>query len=284
MRFFVTGAAGQLGWEVSAVLEHDGAEVVRATHASLPIEDRRAVDAALDAARPDVVIHAAAMTNVDRCEEEPQTAEAVNTLGTQHVADAAARVGAHLLYVSTDYVFDGTATRPYTESDDTNPISVYGITKLRGERACPPDATVVRTAWVAGAHSPNFVTTVLQLCDGDGELRFVDDQRSTPTFTADLCGALVALATDRRAGCFHVTNAGDASRFELACETVALAGGDPDRVVPISTDELRPARPARRPAYSVLDTGAFRTAGYDALPDWRDGLARLVSELRSAPR
>jgi dTDP-4-dehydrorhamnose reductase len=284
MRFLVTGAAGQLGWDVSTLLERDGAEVVRATHASLPIEDRRVVDAALDAARPDVVIHAAAMTNVDRCEEEPQVADAVNALGTQHVADAAARVGAHLLYVSTDYVFDGTATRPYRESDDTNPVSVYGATKLDGERACPPDATVVRTAWVAGAHASNFVTTVLQLCEGDGELRFVDDQRSAPTFTVDLARALAALAADRQAGCFHVTNAGDASRYELARATVALAGGDPDRVVPISTEELRPARPARRPAYSVLDTHAFRAAGYDPLPDWRDGLARLVAELRSGTR
>lgn len=282
MRFLVTGAAGQLGWDVSTRLERDGAEVVRTTHASLPIDDERAVGAAIDAARPDVVIHAAAMTNVDRCEEEPQTAEAVNALGTQHVADAAARVGAHLVYVSTDYVFDGAATRPYTEDDETGPLSIYGATKLRGERACPPEATVVRTAWVAGAHGSNFVTTVLGLCERDAELRFVDDQRSAPTFSADLAGALVALATDRRPGCFHVTNAGDASRFELARETVALAGGDPDRVVPISTDELRPRRPARRPVYSVLDNGAFGAAGYQPLPDWRDGLARLVSDLRSA--
>ncbi|HXW38354.1 MAG TPA: dTDP-4-dehydrorhamnose reductase, partial [Acidimicrobiales bacterium] len=230
------------------------------------------------------VIHAAAMTNVDRCEEDPGTAEAVNALGTQHVADAAARIGAHLLYVSTDYVFDGTATRPYSEADETNPVSVYGLTKLAGERACAPEATIVRTAWVAGAHGTNFVTTVLRLCGGDGDLRFVADQRSAPTYTADLARALVELALDRRAGCFHVTNSGHASRYELARETVALAGGDPERVVPISTDELNPPRPARRPSYSVLDNRAFLAAGYDALPDWRDGLARLVAELRSAPR
>ncbi len=283
MRFLVTGATGQLGWDVAELLERDGAEVVRGTHASLPVEDAGVVAAAIEAARPDVVIHAAAMTDVDRCEEEPETAEAVNAVGTRHVAEAAARVGAHLLYVSTDYVFDGTATRPYKETDTANPVSVYGATKLAGERACPPDATVVRTAWVAGAHARNFVTTVLELARGAGELRFVDDQRSSPTFSVDLAGAVVSLARERRPGCFHVTNRGEASRFEQARETVALAGGDPNRVVPISTADLRPARPARRPAYSVLDNGAFEGAGYRPLPEWHDGLARLVAELGPAP-
>ncbi len=280
MRVFVTGAGGQLGREVAERAEAAGDGVVRATHGSLSLEDRRAVDAALDAARPDVVIHCAALTNVDRCEEEPRAAEAANALGTEHVADAAARVGAHLLYVSTDYVFDGTGVRPYVESDAPNPISVYGATKLAGEGKCGPDATVVRTAWLAGTHGTNFVTAVLELAAGGGELRFVEDQRSTPTFTADLAPALLRLAADRRPGCFHVTNGGQASRHELAQEIVSLAGGDPERVVPISTDELLPPRPARRPAYSVLDNGAFAAAGYDRLPEWRDGLARLVSRLR----
>ncbi len=282
MRVLVTGAAGQLGRAVADRFEAAGDDVVRATHSSMPVEDRRVVDATLDAVHPDVVVHCAAMTNVDRCEEEPDAAEATNALGTEHVADAAARVGAHLLYVSTDYVFDGTAASPYRVSDECNPISVYGATKLAGERACPTGATIVRTAWVAGAHAPNFVTTVLELAERDGELRFVDDQRSTPTFCADLAPALVRLATDRRVGCFHVTNGGQASRYELARETVALAGGDPRRVVPIATADLFPPRLARRPAYSVLDNSAFVAAGYDPLPAWRDGLARLVSQLRVA--
>jgi dTDP-4-dehydrorhamnose reductase len=282
MLFLVTGAAGQLGWDVADLLEREDAEVVRATHDSLRVEDAGAVAAAIEAARPDVVIHAAAMTNVDRCEEDPEAAEAINVDGTRNVAEAAAHARAHLVYVSTDYVFDGTATRPYRETDDTNPVSVYGATKLAGERACPPEATVVRTAWVAGAHARNFVTTVLELARREGELRFVEDQRSSPTFTQDLAGALVSLARERQPGCFHVTNGGEASRFELARETVALAGGDPARVVPIATADLRPARPARRPAYSVLDNGAFQGAGHRALPEWRDGLARLVSELGGA--
>ncbi|MGH8996293.1 MAG: dTDP-4-dehydrorhamnose reductase, partial [Acidimicrobiales bacterium] len=204
MRVLVTGAGGQLGQDVVETLRMEGGhEVVALDHRSLPVEDAAAVDRALDEHRPDVVIHAAAMTNVDRCEDEPEAARAVNVVGTANVAGSAERVGAHLVCVSTDYVFDGRATRPYQESDEPNPVSAYGRTKLEGERACPPDATIVRTSWLAGAGGPNFVSTVLGLVDGSGALRFVDDQRGSPTFTSDLAPAIVALARDRRPGVFH---------------------------------------------------------------------------------
>jgi dTDP-4-dehydrorhamnose reductase len=276
----VTGAAGQLGRDiVSALRPHQMVEVTAAGHASLAVEDRAAVDELFDSVRPDVVIHSAAFTDVDGCETDPQRANAVNALGTGNVAGAADRAGAHLVYVSTDYVFDGRSSRPYRESDPTNPISVYGSSKLAGELLCPQSATIVRTSWLSGAHAANFVRTVLRLGERDGELRFVDDQRGSPTFTADLAPAVVALAMDRRAGCFHVTNRGEASRFELAKETLAIAGADPRRVHPIPTEELDPPRPATRPAYSVLDTSAFEDAGYPPLPPWRDGLARLVAQL-----
>ncbi len=284
MRVLVTGAGGQLARDVCAVLAADAHEVAAFDHASLAVEDPVSVDAVMDAVRPDAVIHAAALTNVDRCEEEPDLAEAVNAAGTGHVADAATRVGAHLVYVSTDYVFDGRATRPYRETDRTNPLSVYGRTKLAGERACGERATIVRTSWVAGEGAPNFVATVLALAGASGPLRFVDDQRASPTYTADLAVALAALARDRRPGCFHVTNSGDASRYELAREVLAIAGADPDRVEPISTGQLDPPRPAVRPAYSVLDNGAFESAGYPGLPDWRDGLARLIARLAGSSR
>ena len=266
------------------VLGRDPAiEVIAADHAVLAVEDRAAVDGLIAAVRPGIVIHAAALTNVDRCEEDPELAQAINALGTQNVAEAADRVGAHLVYVSTDYVFDGQSKRPYRESDATNPISVYGATKLAGERACSDRSTIVRTSWVCGAHGANFVRTVLTLAGRPGELRFVDDQRGSPTFTADLAPAVVALAVDRRPGCFHVTNRGDASRFELAAETLALVGGDPKRVLAISTGDLDPPRPAARPPYAVLDNSAFEAAGYRPMPPWRDGLARLVGQLTEQP-
>jgi dTDP-4-dehydrorhamnose reductase len=285
MKVLVTGAGGQLGRDVLLVLQGDKAvELTAADHASLPVENRALVDELFGAVHPDIVIHSAALTNVDLCEEDPERANAVNGIGTKNVADAAQRVGAHLLYVSTDYVFDGRAMRPYRESDPTNPISVYGASKLAGELAVPESATIVRTSWVCGAHGANFVRTVLGLVDREGELRFVDDQRGSPTFTTDLALAVVALAMDRRPGCFHVTNRGEASRFELARETLAVAGGDPGRVLPISTDELVPARAATRPAYSVLDNATFEAAGYQALPPWRDGLARLCAQLNERSR
>lgn len=280
MRVLVTGAAGQLGRDIlSALRPHQMVEVTGADHDSLAVEDRAAVDELFDSVRPDVVIHTAALTDVDGCETDPQRANAVNALGTGNVAGAADRAGAHLVYVSTDYVFDGRSSRPYRESDPTNPISVYGSSKLAGELLCPESATIVRTSWLSGAHAANFVRTVLRLGERAGELRFVDDQRGSPTFTADLAPAVVALAMDRRAGCFHVTNRGEASRFELAQETLAIAGADPGRVQPIPTEELDPPRPATRPAYSVLDTSVFEDAGYPPLPPWRDGLARLVAQL-----
>jgi dTDP-4-dehydrorhamnose reductase len=279
VRVLVTGAAGQLGQDIVSVLGRESVESITANHARLAIEDPAGVAELLGAVHPDVVIHAAALTDVDLCEEDPERAWAVNATGTGNVAEAAERVGAHLVYISTDYVFDGRGSRPYRESDETNPISVYGATKLAGERLCPAGATIVRTSWLNGAHGANFVRTVLRLGDGSGELRFVDDQRGSPTFTADLAPAVVALATDRRPGCFHVTNLGDASRFELARETLAVAGADPRRVVPISTDQLDPPRPAARPAYSVLDNSAFVRAGYPPMPPWRVGLERLVAQL-----
>jgi len=277
----VTGAGGQLGQEIVDVLDRDAqVEAVAADHRALPVDDVAALEAAFEAVRPDIVIHTAALTNLDRCEEHPDEADAVNAAGTRNVVRAAARAGgAHIVYISTDYVFDGRGTRPYRESDETHPLSVYGQTKLAGERACPPEATIVRTSWVAGRHGANFIRTVLDLGRQRGLLRFVDDQRASPTFTADLAPAVIALAKDRRPGCFHVTNAGTASRFELAKETLAAAGADPSRVRPITTAELDPPRPAVRPAYSVLDNEAFVSAGYEPLRPWPEALASLVAQL-----
>ncbi len=246
--------------------------------------DRDAVLGAVLALRPDTIVHAAAWTAVDACEGDPDRAFAVNALGTRHVAEAARRIGAHVVYVSTDYVFDGTSPRPYVEWDEPRPVSVYGRSKLAGERELGPDATVVRTSWVCGAHGANMVKTVLRLAAEPGPLRFVDDQRGSPTFTADLAGRVALLALDRRPGTFHVTNQGVTSWFGFARAVIEDSGGDPERVEAIRTGDLDPPRPAPRPANSVLDNAALRMSGQPLLPDWRGALRRLLAEVAVAGR
>ena len=302
MKVLVTGAGGQLGRDLvdafggvvpvggrrCSLYGPDGpgvaVPVVGLDHATLPVEDRGAVLAAVDGFRPDVVVHAAAWTAVDACEADPDRALAVNALGTRHLAEAADRYGAHLVYVSTDYVFDGRSPRPYVEWDPTNPLSVYGASKLGGERECPPGATIVRTSWVCGAHGANMAKTALRLAAGDGALRFVDDQHGCPTFTADLAAAIVTLATDRRPGIHHVTNQGATTWYGFVGAVLAAAGHDPARVHPIATADLQPPRPAPRPANSVLDNAALRLGGLPRLPDWQDGLDRLVRALDTDER
>jgi dTDP-4-dehydrorhamnose reductase len=226
-------------------------------------------------------VHAAAWTEVDACEADPDRALAANGLGTRHVAEAARRVGAHLCYLSTDYVFDGTKPGPYTEWDDPNPQSVYGRSKLAGERELgrDPASTVVRLSWVCGRHGANMVKTILRLAAERDQLAFVDDQRGHPTFAADAAGAIRRLVAERRPGLFHVTNQGVVTWYEFARAVLESAGLDPERVRPISTAELDPPRPAPRPANSVLDNLALRLSGLPLLPHYRASLDRLVAEL-----
>jgi len=282
VRVLVTGAGGQVGRDVSdlfaAAAQH---EVIAADHASLDVGDRDAVMQAITGSRPDAVVHCAAWTAVDACESDPDRALLVNALGTRHVAEASNRVGAHLLYVSTDYVFDGEKSEPYVEWDPPNPRSVYGRSKLGGENEAGPEATIVRTSWVCGAHGPNMVKTILRLVAEHETLTFVDDQRGHPTFADDLATMLVRLVVERRPGLFHVTNQGAVSWFEFAAAVLGAAGLDSARVRPISTAELQPPRPAPRPANSVLDNAALRLGGIDLLPDFREPLARLVGTLTS---
>ncbi len=310
-RVLLTGGDGQLGRDLRRILAGEvpdgGSPVSGATPLGLAtpvaegafevlstdidtmnLVDRTAVRSASEAFRPEVVLHGGAFTSVDACESDPDTAFAVNALGTRNVAEAAAAVGAHLVYISTDYVFDGTLDRPYLEWDRPDPRSVYGLSKLAGEteaRAlCGPSATVVRTSWVSGAHGANMVKTVLAMAADSSRrpLRFVDDQVGCPTFTADLARAVVRLALDRRPGTFHVTNQGETSWYGLARATLTAAGHDAGLVEPIATADLIPARPAPRPANSRLDNAALRLSGLPLLPGWEDGLGRLVAALSVA--
>ncbi len=290
MRVLITGAAGQVGREVVAVLERRAAErrrgpaleAVALGRDACDVARRDAVLAVVSGVEPDVVIHCAAFTAVDACESEPDRAYMVNALGTRHVAEAARRVGAHLVAVSTDYVFDGRSSQPYREWDAPHPLSVYGASKLGGERECDPSATVVRTSWVCGRFGPNMAKTVLRLAAGEGPLRFVDDQHGSPTVAADLAEMLVTLGLERRPGLFHVTNTGATTWYGFARVVLAAAGGDPGRVETIATGALVPPRPAPRPANSVLDNAALRLSGIALLPAWEESVARLIGELGMA--
>lgn len=300
MRVVVTGAAGQVGTDLvdalrgvvpvagrsTALLGGAGVvpgefDVVALTHADLAIEDPDAVERVLLKASPEVVVHLAAYTAVDRAETEPARAFEVNGNGTANVAAVAEQLGAHLVYVSTDYVFDGTKPTGYLEDDPPAPTSVYGASKLAGERVCPPGVTIARVSWVAGYHGANIVRLATQRALAATPMRFVDDQRGSPSFAADLAGGIVTLVRDRPAGIVHLTNQGTTTWFELVQEVVACCGGDPGLVTAITTAELSPAPLARRPANSVLHPGRLLADGYDLLPTWQDALHRLVAALRS---
>ncbi|HEX5614547.1 MAG TPA: dTDP-4-dehydrorhamnose reductase [Acidimicrobiia bacterium] len=278
-RVLVTGAGGQVGREVVREFEQHAHEVVALDRGALDVSDRSATLAAITTIVPDVVVHCAAWTAVDACEADPDRAYLVNALGARHVAEGVRRVGAHLVALSTDYVFDGTKTDPYVEWDAPNPTSVYGRSKLGGERELGPEVTIVRTSWVCGAHGANMVKTILRLAGEHDELAFVDDQRGHPTFADDLARMLRVLVAGRMTGVYHVTNQGAVSWFEFAQAVLRAAGADPARVRPITTAQLDPPRPAPRPANSVLDNAALRLQGVALLPDFRDPLARLVRTL-----
>lgn len=279
MRVLITGAGGQVGRELVEVFAADGHEVIGLDRRALDIADRDAVMSAICASEPDVVVNAAAWTAVDACELDPDRAFLINALGTRYLAEAARLVGAHLVHLSTDYVFDGSKTEPYLEWDQPNPVSVYGRSKLGGEQEAGPGATIIRTSWVCGFHGNNMVKTILRLAAEHDVLSFVDDQRGHPTFADDLAAMIKRLVVERRTGLFHVTNQGAVSWYEFARAVLESADQDPDRVRPIATSELDPPRPAPRPANSVLDNAALRLSGVPLLPHYRHSLDRLVARL-----
>jgi dTDP-4-dehydrorhamnose reductase len=282
MRVLVTGAAGQLGRDLVGVFSSAGDEVAAFDRAELDVADRDRVLQVVGAVAPDTVVHAGAWTDVDGCETDPDHAYAVNAVGTRHVAEAARLVGARVCYLSTDYVFDGTADRPYREWDATNPVSVYGRSKLAGEAVLGPADTVVRTSWVCGRHGRNFVKTILARAAQGQTLTVVDDQHGCPTFTEDLAAMVRLLVVGRRPGLFHVTNQGPTTWFQFARDAVEAAAMDPSLVTPIATAQLQPPRPAPRPVNSVLDNAALRLSGVPLLADHHEPLERLVKELVAA--
>jgi dTDP-4-dehydrorhamnose reductase len=276
VRILVTGAAGQVGTAVAHALE--GHEVLAAARDMVDLAEREQVEHVVAAFAPDVIVNAAAVTNVDVCERDPERALAVNALGVRWLAQAAARHGAHVVHLSTDYVFDGQAARPYDEWDAPHPLSEYGRSKLGGEhelaRHAPSWATV-RTSWVFGNRGTDLVSWAFDAHDR-GELQGVlADQVGIPTYAPDLADILARFAIERRQGLYHVTSGSEAvTRHEWIASALRDRGIDPSGVVALGPSDLD--RPAPRPPFSALDNRALRLAGIPALRPWRDAVAEYV--------
>jgi len=286
LRWLVTGSGGMLGCDLVAALAGCGEDVIGLSRKELDVTDEVAVAAVLADARPDVVVNCAAWTAVDDAESHQDEALAVNGTGAAHVAAAiaagCAAPGCRLVHLSTDYVFAGDATVPYAEHDVPGPRTAYGRTKLAGEQAArgllPQAGYVVRTAWLYGAHGPNFVRTMIRLERERPGVDVVADQRGQPTWTADVARQVIALAgSGAPAGVYHATSSGVATWFDLAREVFMLLGADPDRVRATTTDAF--PRPAPRPAYSVLGHDAWASAGLQPIGDWRLSLRRAFPAL-----
>jgi dTDP-4-dehydrorhamnose reductase len=281
-RYLVTGAGGMLGRDLRLALAgHDATYLDRS---ALDVTDPAAVAAAV--AGHDVVINAAAYTKVDDAESHEDAAHLVNAVGAGNLARAAAAEGAWSVQVSTDYVFDGTATTPYAEGSPLNPVSAYGRTKADGERlvtaANGERSYIVRTAWLYGAGGPNFAKTMRRLAEDRDEITVVTDQVGQPTWTRDLASQIVALVeAGAPPGVYHGTNSGQASWFDFARAIFVEAGLDPERIRP--TDGASFVRPAPRPAYSVLGHDAWSHAGIAAMRDWAAALGQAAGEGATSP-
>ncbi len=274
----MTGAAGTLGTEVVDAFS-EGFEVVAADLADFDITDEGTTRAAVVEAAPDLVVNCAAYTNVDGAESDRDTAFAVNATGAGNLASGAEAVGASIVHLSTDYVFDGTGNRPYLEDDPVNPLSAYGDSKLEGERAVIRACRrhlIVRTAWLYGHAGPNFVEKMLELADTQDVLRVVDDQFGTPTNARDLAWLIKELVAAGALGVVNATNAGSCSWHEFTVEILKNAGRSGPLVEPVPTEEF--PRPAPRPRYSVLSLERLTTLIGWTPRDWREALAEYIAE------
>jgi len=271
VRVLITGGAGQLGRDLAELL---GPSAFALDRLDCDITNMSSVEAAVERVHPDAIVNAGAWTDVDGCEADPPRARLANATGAGNVARAAG--DALVVQISTDYVFDGKGARAYTEADPTNPLSVYGSSKLEGEVlvASARRWAVVRSAWLYGAGTRNFVAAILRAARTRDRLTVVDDQVGSPTSTPDLAAALKALIDRGATGVLHGVNAGQCSRFEFAQAIFAEAGLDPARVDPIATDAM--PRPAVRPAYAPMDGVAWRASGLPELRPWRPALRDVV--------
>ncbi|WP_419955653.1 dTDP-4-dehydrorhamnose reductase [Neobacillus niacini] len=278
MKVVVTGAAGQLGKDVLLELERKNHQAYGLDRQQLDITIEEDVMAYISEVKPDVILHCAAYTNVDAAEENEDAAYAVNAAGTEYLAKAAKLNGAKMLYVSTDYVFDGSANEPYEVDEPTKPLGAYGRTKLAGEQLLQKQLDeffIVRTAWVFGIHGNNFVKTMLRLGKERGEVGVVHDQVGSPTYTVDLAQFMVELMETDKYGVYHATNSGICSWYEFAVEIFKQAELNVT-VNPLTSDQF--PRPAARPNYSVLSKKRIEQEGLNPLRDWKEALAAYLKE------
>lgn len=277
----VTGAGGQVGRELVPTFERAGWQVRALDRRALDVTVAASVHDALSSLRPDLVVHLAAWTDVDGAERDPAGAMSANATAVATLVDAAASVGARVCLASTEHVFDGTKAGPYRESDAVSPRSAYGRSKAAAEAVLRAEDLCVRTSWVAGSCGRSTVEAILAQASSspDAELTFVDDQRGCPTVASDLAAAIERLATGGATGTVHVTNARAVSWFELAVEVLEAAGLDGSRVRPVATADLRPPRPAPRPANGELGSARLSELGLDPLRDHGDAVEELVARL-----
>lgn len=286
MKVLVTGAAGQLGTDVIDELAQRGYGAVGVDVSELDITDKDAVNRVLTDIRPDAVIHCAAWTAVDDAEDKPEAVRAVNALGTEYIAQVCGEIGCKLMYISTDYVFDGQGERAWMPDDDRQPLNVYGQTKYEGELAVEKYTEkffIVRIAWVFGFHGKNFIRTMLNLAKTHTELNVVNDQIGSPTYTKDLARLLADMIETERYGCYHATNEGFCSWYDFACEifrqAAALGHEECQQVIvhPVSSSEF-PTK-AKRPSNSRMSKEKLSENGFERLPDWKDALERYLKEI-----
>ncbi|MDQ0492742.1 dTDP-4-dehydrorhamnose reductase [Paenibacillus brasilensis] len=284
MKVLVTGASGQLGKDVVNVFQAQGHDVLGYNREQLDITDLEQAVKIVGEYQPDTVIHCAAYTAVDAAESDIDRAYQVNATGTRNMALAAEKAGAKLVYISTDYVFDGTAEQPYHEYDNTNPQSIYGKSKRAGEILAQTLSSryfIVRTSWVYGLHGNNFVKTMLKLGQEKPHLQVVNDQKGSPTYTVDLASFLAELVQTDMYGVYHASNGGSCTWYEFTQaifqDAVELLGAKITATLePCSTEQF--PRPAARPRNSVMEHIAIRTNGLNDLRDWREGLQDFLQE------
>ncbi len=279
MRVLVTGVTGQLGFDVMRELERRDIVAKGTTRQEFPLTDAQAMRKCMEDFMPDAVIHCAAYTAVDQAEDEPKTAMAVNGKSTAYVAELCREFHAKLIYISTDYVFPGDGDEPYEPDAPKGPQNAYGRSKLAGEQAVQEIMDryfIVRISWVFGIHGKNFIRTMLRLSESHDELRVVDDQFGSPTYTMDLARLLADMVETEKYGVYHATNEGTCSWAELAAETFRQYGRR-TKVIPVPSSAY-PTK-ARRPHNSRLSKKCLDDAGFQRLPNWKDAVGRYLIEL-----
>ncbi|MEJ9222050.1 dTDP-4-dehydrorhamnose reductase [Paenibacillus glucanolyticus] len=289
MKVLVTGANGQLGQDVTHVLAEAGYQVIGCGRAELDITNMELCKQVVSSHNPDIIIHCAAYTAVDAAETDTDGAYLVNAIGTRNIAVSAEKIGAAVVYISTDYVFNGTSERAYVEYDDTDPQTIYGRSKLAGEDMIRDFCSkwfIVRTSWVFGLHGNNFVKTMLRLGQEKPKLKVVNDQKGSPTYTVDLAQFLVNLISTEKYGLYHASNSGSCTWYEF---TQAIFEEAREQLGLEIMAELQPCtttefpRPAPRPANSTMDHLAIRLNQIDDLPNWGEGLKQFMVDMKQHP-